>query len=119
MANQRKVSGVARVDDPQPRLRIELSGIAFFDAEDVAALNDLMALPPPKPPLFSQAEQNRITAEYQRKVDAARDAKAAALKAEEARVREQFPELANKILGPEEKRPEERTYVIGGVPVSM
>ena len=112
-----KVSGVVRVDDPTPRIRIELAGIAFFDAEDVAALNDLMALPPPAPPLFSQAEQNRIVAEFNRKRVLEAEQKAARRAADETRLREQFPELADELLPPkpEDKQPEYHTYVVGHV----
>src|SRR5713101_2364125 len=93
-----KVSGVVRVDDPHPRVRIELSGVMYLDAEDVVALNDLMALPPPKPPVFSQAEQNRHAAEYNAKLDRERDEKVEAQAYEEDRLREQFPELAEELL---------------------
>lgn len=93
-----KVSGVARVDDPNPRLRFEWSGIVFLHAEDLAALNDLMALPGPPPPLFTKEETDRHAAEFYAKQDAAKQAKADARAAEIAKLREQFPILADQLL---------------------
>ncbi len=93
-----KVSGVARVDDPLPRLRFEWSGIVFLDAEDLAALNDLMALPGPPPPLFTKAEMDRHAAEFHAKRAAEAQAKADARAAEIAKLREQFPTLVDELL---------------------
>jgi hypothetical protein len=115
-----KVSGVARVDDPQPRLRFEWSGIAFLDREDVAALVAMIEAPAPPPPLFSVEEQRRHATEYNAKLAREVAAKAAQRAADEDRFREQFPELAEELLPEkEQKRPEHHTYVIGDVPVSM
>ncbi len=98
--NKLKVSGVARVDDPRPRIRVELSGVAYFDAEDVAALNDLMALPPPKPPVFSPEEQRRHAVEFDRKQAREREAQAAQRAADEARLRDQTFDAALHSLTP-------------------
>ena|SRR5438034_1401146 len=98
MPNKLKVSGVARVDDPNPRLRFEWSGIVFLDAEDLAALNDLMALPGPRPPLFTKEEMDRHAADYYAKVAADAQAKADARAAEVAKLREQFPQLVDELL---------------------
>jgi len=102
MSKPLKISGVARVDDPNPRLRFEWSGIVFIDAEDLAALNDLMALPGPPPPRFTREEMDGHAAEFYAKRDAATKAAADARAAEIATFRAQFPTLADELLASEE-----------------
>lgn len=86
-----------------PRLRVDLSGNVWLDAEDVAALAAMLADPIPqreRARLRAESEATaRAQAEKQRQ-DAERERQAAAARgAEEARVRKEFPHLADKIVG--------------------
>ncbi len=110
-----KVGNVARVDDVtvnaqgdqewRPRLRLDMAGSTFLDAEDLEAMAVMLAAPhvpgPFEQPLLTRAERLAIQERQEQAVREAAERRAQMARAREeelARLRQAFPTLAATVF---------------------